>query len=123
MLDLGLFRLAVILIEIAYQKPISELLSTESSRDHSIWDKLAGDGKLRPEAYDTHQWETINGLCDGVTAQLGVTYHAVVSKCLEKSLNQGTKGPNGEDHDIFMYTEVVNELEQLKVWMINEDDD
>jgi len=99
------FALAVMLIEIAHQKPITSLVSTYY---------------LMSE--DEQRWLAADTLCNDLARKLGSRYQAVVRKCLDKCLSEN--GNSGvEKHEAFIYVYVINELEQLKVWMINNDDE
>jgi len=98
------FALAVILIEIAYQKPI-KLLTDVIDCDKN-------------EPADERQWLAADALCDNLASKLGTRYKAIVRKCLRQCLS-GSEDVEKEQHDTYVYVHVINELEQLKVWMIN----
>jgi hypothetical protein len=117
--DKRIFCLAIMFIEIAYQNSLSKLLDTKIGRGRYAFD---GFEERQGEAYDERLWGLANRLCDGIIAQLGTRYYTVVRKCLDKCVNSGAEVLRGEDYDAFIYTDVVNELEQLKVQLINEED-
>jgi hypothetical protein len=101
-----LFQLATLLIEIAYQAEMEDLLSTEEAR-------------LCDDDPELERWFVADRLCDDISSNLGSRYRAVVRLCLDCSLKDDhlVEADKYEDR---IYREVVNELEELKIAMVDE---
>ncbi|CZR51442.1 uncharacterized protein PAC_01318 [Phialocephala subalpina] len=106
-----LFSLAVLLLEVAYQKPI---LSLRHEGEQMTWP--------RSEFAPLHNFVRLaNRLCESVNGKLGARYQEVVRKCLDLCLEEASADFLNNEFQSIIYTEVVNELEELKQWIIDMD--
>jgi hypothetical protein len=101
-----LFQLAKLLIEIAYQAEIEDLLSSQ-------------EAGLCDDDPELERWFVADRLCNDISSTLGSQYRAVVRLCLDASLKDDHLVKPDEYEDMIS-REVVNELEELKIAMVDE---
>ncbi|KAJ4375976.1 hypothetical protein N0V83_001256 [Neocucurbitaria cava] len=117
----SLFELAIMLIEIAFQDELTNLVSPTIFNDA---ENIPGE-EINPHDEKQKQyqarWFAAEKLCDRVAAHLGSDYRDVVRRCLDSCLNQGPNNLQDEEYDAYIYTDVINMLEEIQAWMIRED--
>jgi hypothetical protein len=107
-----LLALAVIFIELAYQKPLARCHHMHPCQD---------DGDGEEAAYYRYRWNVADRLCSGVAARLGLRYRDVVRRCLDLCREPQCSQLADEDFEAIMYTKIIDELEQVKRDMVNDD--
>lgn len=100
-----LFKLAIVLLEIAYQKPFAKL--REECKATNVTDGVLQDLLVAKQ------------LSESVSAQLGSTYGEVVRKCLHCDFNTGSGDLNESALQAVVYKEVVLRLEDLEMAVIS----
>ena len=101
-----LFQLATLFIEIAYQAEMEDLLSPEEAR-------------LCDDDPEQERWFVADRLCNDISSNLGSRYRAIVRLCLDCSLKDDHL-VEADKYEDMICREVVNELEELKMAMVNE---
>lgn len=112
-----LLALAIILIELAYQRPLARCSEMDQNHGRLFPDDIdSGDAALHRA-----RWTAADQLCSGVAARLGHRYKNVVRECLDLCREFQHSQLTEEDFEVFMYIYVVNELENIKRIVVNLD--
>lgn len=111
----SLFELAIMLVEIGFQAPLADIVSPRIPDDATDTSGDEIDHHDKKWNFDDQaRWFAADKLCDDVATHLGSDYRDVVRRCLDSCLNQGENNIQGEEYDAFIYTDVINMLDEIQ---------
>lgn len=110
-----LLALAILLIELAYQRPLARC----SQVNHNLGRQFPDNNDSGDVALHRARWSAADQLCSGVAARLGHRYRNIVRNCRDLCRELQHSHLTEEDFEVLMYIYVVDEPENIKRIVVN----